>query len=136
MSKRDPFGDVEQMLVHYLDTTLGRGYVVTDTPQNLKELLASQFVIRVVRSGGGEKDNKTSDVPRIVMHVHGINTASDPRATQDRAAMVRADMLNLPVITPAGRLDRADTESGPVKVPHPDEEITRIQMIFRVSTRR
>lgn len=135
MTAHAPFGDVERMLEHYLGTTKERGYVVTHTPSNLRDLLSSGFVIRVVRAGGGETNNRTTDRPRIVMHVYGLADSAAPRATHDHAALVRADLMNLPAVTPYGRLDKAETESGPVKVPHPDPEVIRVQMIFRLSAR-
>jgi hypothetical protein len=44
--------------------------------------------------------------------------------------------MNLPKITALGRLDKADTESGPAEFPHPDPSVVRIQMMFRLSVRR
>lgn len=133
MSAHAPFGDVEMMLLDYLAP---HGYVVTATPADLRQRLNTSNVIRVVRAGGGEDDTATEDRPRVVIHVHVLRSSTDPRKGNNAAEAIRTSLMNLPAITPHGRLDKATTESGPVSVPHPDPEVERVQMIFRLRTRR
>lgn len=133
MTAREPFGDVELMLEEYLTP---RGFVVTSTPKDLKTRLADGYVIRVQRVGGGETRNATVDAPRIAVQVFALRSSAKPRDAHDGAAQVRADLLNLPAITAAGRLDSARTESGPTELPWPDPEIAVVQCIYRLATRR
>lgn len=134
MADREPFGDVELMLLEYLAP---RGYVVTSTPPDLKTRLAAGYVIRVARVGGGESGNRTSDTPRVNVQVFALRSAAKPRDAHDGAALIRADLVfNLPAITENGRLDSGETESGPTAFPWPDPEITVVQMILRLTTRR
>jgi hypothetical protein len=134
MTPREPFGDVELMLEEYLSSPAR--YVVTHTPPDLKPQLAARYVVRVVRLGGGETLGGTTDRPRVQVLVHALATAEKPRDAFEEAARVRAELLSLPAVTSHGLLDRAETESGPTTVPHPDPHVVRVQMIFRVSTRR
>jgi hypothetical protein len=133
MSDHAPFGDVEMMLLEHLAP---HGYIVTSTPPDLRERLNTQNVVRVVRAGGGENATATEDQPRVVIHVHVLRDSTVPRKGNDAAEAVRTSLMNLPAITSHGRLDKATTESGPVSVPHPDSEVERLQMIFRLRTRR
>lgn len=133
------FGDVELMLTGDDDEDgflTPFGYCVTSTPPDLKTRLAAGFVLRVARVGGGETGNRTTDNPRVNVQVFSLRTGDVPRAAHDQAAAVRAAFMNLPAITPWGRLDSAETDAGPVSFPWPDPEIEVVQQIFRLSTRR
>ena len=85
MSVHAPFGDVEVMLVEYLEG-LSRGYVVTFTPGDLQARVASGYVIRVGRVGGGESNNGTVDNPRVSVQVYGNRDSARPRHVHDHAA--------------------------------------------------
>lgn len=133
MTNHAPFGDVELMLMEHLANL---GYVVTSTPGDLKTRLATGYVIRVARVGGGESANGTTDNPRVNIQVFALRDSTKPRDAHDGAAAVRARILNLPAITTAGRIDSGETESGPTTFPWPDPEITVVQQIYRLATRR
>ena len=134
MSRREPFGDVEVALVEFGEAS-SWGYVVTSTPEDLyNRITAGEFVVRVGRQGGSDSSNATVDVPRVSVQVFGRR---EGRVVHDHAAQIRADLLSLSgYVTAAGRLDSAETESGPTVFPWPDEEVLAVQMIFRLRTRR
>lgn len=139
MGNHEPFPDVELMLTGkgedagYLTP---RGYCVTSTPPDLKTRLAAGYVIRVARVGGGESKNRTVDNPRVNIQVFALRSAAKPRDAHDGAELVRGDLMNLPAVTPWGRIDSAETESGPTAFPWPDAEITVSQCVYRLQTRR
>lgn len=124
--------DVEVALVEFLDSFAD--YIGTFTPIDLQQRVQrDEFVVRVGRVGGGDTKNATTDNPRVSVQVYGRREA---RVVHDKAAEIRAALMNLPAITEAGRLDSAETESGPVTFPWPDPDVAAVQMIFRLATRR
>jgi hypothetical protein len=131
MAGRTSFGDVELMLLEYLAT--GERYMCTDAPPNMASVLSSRRVVRVNRIGGGEDGD--TDLPRVRVDVFALASSADPRAAHNEASAIRSELRNLPAVTTHGRLDRARTDSGPVRMPWSDEAIVRVQQIFRVSTR-
>lgn len=128
-----PFGDVELMLRGYLTP---RGLVVSTIPSDLKTKLATQKVIRANRSGGLANAEGTTDGPRVSIIVFSLRSSAAPRAAFDVARQIEADLLNLPALTAAGRLDSMRVESGPTEFPWPDPEVQAVQIICRLSTRR
>ena len=134
------FADVELMLVgDGTDPGLLEpfGTCVTSTPIDLKAQLAGgNFVIRVARVGGGESANRTTDNPRVSVQVFALRSAAAPRAAHDRAGDIRAFLINAGVGNAFGRLDKGETDAGPAEFPWPDPDITVVQQIFRLSTRR
>lgn len=130
---REPFGDVELMLEDYLGDL---GLVVTQVPIDLKDRLESGYVIAVNRNGGGESANGTVDNPRVRVAVFALRSAAKPRDAHDGASLVRQRILNLPAITPFGRIDSGVTEAGPTAYQWPDPQVAAVQQIFRLSTRR
>lgn len=137
-----PFGDVELMLVGdgtdpgYLEAA--DRFLCTSAPPDLRtKLEAELFVVRVNRVGGGESRSGSSDEPRVRVDVFGLASSTTPRATQDEAAEIRTQLRNLTGhLTEFGRLDKAATEVGPTELPwSSDEQIVRVQQIFRITTR-
>ena len=142
MTARTPFGDVELMLAGdgtdagYLEAA-GR-FLCTSAPLDLRtKLEAGLFVVRVNRVGGGESRSGTSDEPRVRVDVFGLASSAAPRATQAEAAEIRTQLRNLTgFLTAFGRLDKAATEAGPTEMPwSSDEQIVRVQQVFRITTR-
>lgn len=142
MSNRDPFGDVELMLAGdgtapgFLEAP--DRYLCTSAPPDLRDKLAAgTFVVRVNRVGGGESRGGSSDEPRVRVDVFGLATSAAPRATHEEASEIRTQLRNLSgALTEFGRLDKAVTEAGPTEMPWSvDEQIVRVQQIFRITTR-
>lgn len=133
MADHAPFGDVELMLREYLGP---RGLVVSTLPPDLKTKLDTQKVIRTNRAGGLASADGTTDNPRVVILVFALRSTATPRAAYDVARQVEADLLNLPAVTAAGRLDKVTVESGPTAFPWADPEVAAVQLIVRLSTRR
>jgi hypothetical protein len=142
MSNRTSFGDVELMLVGdgtnpgYLEAA--DRFLCTSTPPDLRtKLEAELFVVRVNRVGGGESRSGTSDEPRVRVDVFGLATSAAPRATHEKASEIRTQLRNLAgAFTEFGRLDKAVTEVGPTEMPRSsDEQIVRVQQVFRITTR-
>ena len=142
MTGRDPFGDVELMLAGdgtdpgFLEAP-GR-FLCTSAPADLRiKLEAGLFVVRVNRVGGGESRSGTSDEPRVRVDVFGLASSTAPRATHDKASEIRTQLRRLSgAVTAFGRLDKATTEAGPTEMPwSPDDQIVRVQQIFRITTR-
>lgn len=143
MSNRDAFGDVELMLAGdgtdpgFLEAA--DRYLCTKAPADMRtKLAAGKFVVRVNRVGGGESRSGTSDEPRVRVDVFGLATSAAPRATHEEASEIRTQLRNLTgFITAFGRLDKLlATEAGPTEMPWSvDEQIVRVQQIFRITTR-
>lgn len=142
MSNHTPFGDVELMLAGD-GTNPGHleapdRFLCTSAPPDLRtKLEAGLFVVRVNRVGGGESRSGTSDEPRVRVDVFGLATSAAPRATQEEAGEIRTQLRNLTgFFTAFGRLDKAATEAGPTEMPwSADEQIIRVQQVFRITTR-
>lgn len=142
MSDRTPFGDVELMLAGdgtdsgFLEAD-GR-FLCTSTPPDMRTMLeAGVFVVRVNRVGGGESSSGTSDEPRVRVDVFGLASSAAPRATHEKASEIRTQLRRLSgAVTAFGRLDKATTEAGPTEMPwSADEQIVRVQQVFRITTR-
>lgn len=142
MSNRTGFGDVELMLAGdgtdpgFLEAP--DRFLCTSAPPDLRTMLeAGKFVVRVNRVGGGESRSGSSDEPRVRVDVFGLASSATPRATQNEAAEIRTQLRNLTgAFTEFGRLDKAVTEVGPTEMPWSvDEQIVRVQQIFRITTR-
>lgn len=142
MAGRDPFGDVELMLAGdgtdpgFLEAP--DRFLCTSAPPDMRtKLEAGQFVVRVNRVGGGESRSGSSDEPRVRVDVFGLASSAAPRATHEEASEIRTQLLNLTgALTEFGRLDKAGTESGPTEMPWSvDEQIVRVQQVFRITTR-
>lgn len=142
MSNRTEFGDVELMLAGdgtapgFLEAP-GR-HLCTSAPADLRiKLEAELFVVRVNRVGGGESRDGSSDEPRVRVDVFGLATSAAPRATHEKASEIRTQLRRLSgAVTAFGRLDKAATEAGPTETPwSSDEQIVRVQQIFRITTR-
>jgi len=142
MTTRDPFGDVELMLAGdgtdpgFLEAT--DRYLCTSAPADMRtKLEAGKFVVRVNRVGGGESRSGSSDEPRVRVDVFGLATSAAPRATHEKASEIRTQLRRLTgFLTAFGRLDKAVTEAGPTEMPwSADEQIVRVQQVFRITTR-
>lgn len=133
MAKHAPFGDVELMLREYLKD---RGTVVSAFPTDVKKALQTAHLIRTTRTGGLANDTGTVDNPRVAILVLARRDRATPRAAFDTARQIEADLLNLPALTAAGRLDSCRVESGPSAFPWSDPEVMAVQLIVRLSTRR
>ena len=134
------FPDVELMLTGdgvdpgFLE---GHGHCFTELPVDFQnDYLPTKPVIRVTRVGGGDGNNRTTDRPRVMVQVFVKRDADKPREAYEVAAAIRADMLNAATVTPWGRFDSAETESGPAPYPWADPTVRAVQMVFRLSTRR
>ena len=142
MSNRTEFGDVELMLAGdgtdpgFLEAP--NRFLCTSAPPDMRtKLEAGEFVVRVNRIGGGESRSGSSDEPRVRVDVFGLATSAAPRATHDKASEIRTQLRRLSgAVTAFGRLDKAVTEAGPTEMPwSSDEQIVRVQQIFRITTR-
>lgn len=142
MTARDEFGDVELMLAGdgtdpgFLEAD--DRFLCTSAPPDMRtKLEAGVFVVRVNRVGGGESRSGSSDEPRVRVDVFGLATSAAPRATHEKASEIRTQLRRLSgAVTAFGRLDKAVTEAGPTEMPWSvDDQIVRVQQIFRITTR-
>lgn len=125
MAALSSYADAERVIAHILG---GLGDVGGETPPDLADHLP---FLRVRRIGGA--DNRVTDLPRVDVRVY----APDRSAALHIAEQARQRLTSMPVATPHGVLDRADTESGPAEVPGPDPETYRVaNLTVRASLRR
>ncbi|MEV2277869.1 DUF3168 domain-containing protein [Nocardiopsis sp. NPDC049922] len=125
MADLQPFPDIEDVLCEALADL---GETGSETPADLQDHLP---FIRPTRIGGS--DDRRTDTSRVDIDCFGATRAQAwqvARAVQQR-------LISGPVHVPGvGLIDRARTELGPRRAPHPDETVRRVLATYRVSTRR
>lgn len=129
------YPDIEATLKSYLS---GLGRCLTETPINLKDLLAVSGVLRIQRISGEDDFDAKEDYPVVLIQSYALVDSAHPRAARDLAESVRDAMNNILgtyVAATGALMDRCQTVSGPTYVPYTDPAVRIYQTVHRVTTR-
>ncbi|GAA0976087.1 DUF3168 domain-containing protein [Nocardiopsis tropica] len=125
MADLPPFPDIEDLLADALADLAETG---SETPDDLQDRLP---FIRITRIGGS--DDRRTDTSRADVDCFGRTR----KQAWELARAVQQRLISGPTRVPGvGLIDRARTELGPRRAPHPDQTLCRVLATYRVSARR
>lgn len=126
--------EAEAVLVAWLKTAFPSARVVTETPANLGDLVASGTnVIAVSRFGGADDEIRVFDNPVMDFDCYAPTRAAARTLAHEVRASIRAD---LPGETVAGAfIERARTISGPLWTPYDNTTLRRFTYSAQIRLR-